>query len=143
MKTIYKLRINKRDDYSRSHDTLVCEILEIDENSKRITEHLTIVDGEEVVKSTKSEYLINGEFRSFKFSDEYFESLDKLKKHLKSEYYLAKTSKHDFLLLVVDDLYNSVVAISNFKNSFYSCSKDFVNLQELLELEYIEENNES
>lgn len=145
MKKVYNLRVEERDDYFRSHDTLSCEILEIDETDKQVIENITLVNGIETKRYAHTKIMINGEYRniSSSFEEEYFESLDDLEKHLKSEYILARSSEYDFLMLVVDNLCNSVVAIMNYKDSSYGCSNDYVNLQELMGLTFKRDSDEN
>ena len=140
MKTVYCLKLRERDDYFRSHDTLVCEILEIDENDKQVIEDVRYINGNETKRIITTKLMINGKYRNVSsgWEEEYFDSLEDLKKYLEAEFVLARSSKHDFLLLAVDDSYNSVVAITNYKGSSCICSAGFVNLQELIGLNFLE-----
>lgn len=140
MKQVYQLIVQERNDYFFYHDTLVCKILNIDENSKRVTETVTIIDGVEIKRTTKLEYLCNGEYRNLAsdWQSEYFETLDKVKEYIESEYELVKSDKSNFYFLVKDDGCNSVVTITNYTSQRLGCANDFVNLQNLIGLEYDE-----
>jgi hypothetical protein len=134
--TIYHLRVLPNDGYFRNHQTLSCEILEIDETDKQIIEHITKVNGIEVDVKTIEKVMIDETYQSFHWSDEYFKSLEELKKYLLTEYILAYTSKTNFIMLVVGDSYNSTVSIYNFEDSLLSCLDNHVDLQKLLGLKH-------
>lgn len=140
MKKIYNLRIEEKDDYYRSNNTIVCQILNIDEQDKQKIERITIIDGIEKQRYEEIKVKVNGEYRNINsyFSGDYFDNLEEVKEYIKKEYKLVMSTKHSFYFLSVDDCYNSVVVITNYKDSHFGCSDDYVNLQTLLELEYKE-----
>ena len=41
MKTVFHLKLNKRDDYVYTHDTLICKILKIDTTDKQVIEDIS------------------------------------------------------------------------------------------------------
>ena len=135
MKTVYALKIRERDDYFYSHNTFVCEILNIDENDFKVVEHITLENGVEVRKITKTLYKVNSEYKELNKNDTHFDSLDEVKKYFKYNYELVKSSKHAFYFLDTETL-DTVYTITN----IYNCANGFVNLRELLNLEYKDEN---
>jgi len=136
LKKVYHLRILVRDDYFRSHDTLVCEILNIDLTDTRTIENTTKINGKVTKSHVFKEQMVNGKYRRLDQSEEYFETLERLKEYIQQEYTLVHSTDSDFLLLVNDDSMNSVVAITNFKASGMSCSNTHVDLQKLLGLKH-------
>ena len=137
MKTVYNLTIKEKDDYIYSHNTLVCQIIKFDDTKKRTTEFITLIDGIETQNTKYTEYLIKDEWVRLEFSDTIFETLEELKTYLQNEYLLVHSTKYDFYFLDKDE-YNTVFTITNYSQTGLGCSNDFVNLQDLLELNHKE-----
>lgn len=135
MKIVYELKVLERDDYIFSHDTLICKILEIDDTKKQVIEQITVINGEETRRNTTEKVYINGEFVSLSSSSKYFNSIDEVKSHINKEYELIKSNKFYFFFIDIDTSDN-IFVINNLIDSGYGLAKDFINLQELLQLKF-------
>ena len=133
METFYKLFVKEKDDYVYSHNTLICEICTFDNITNRVIEQITLTNGKETKRNVRTEYFIDGMWKTFEFNDTIFRTLEEVKEYINREYLLVHSNKYNFFFLDIDTM-DYVTTITNYKQAGLGCANTHINLQQLLEL---------